>query len=113
MTTILFCSSCIALLLLIVFRTEAFIEYCRLFHLNGISFYKDFDAKRKDDASLTYIKYLRQYHNNFFIRLITCPICLSVWVGIILSILFIHFYMLPINVIFGLLLFAAIDRLLG
>ena len=113
MSAILFCSACIAMLLLIFFRTDGYVEYCRLLRLNFISFYKDFDAKHKEDFSLTYIKYLRQYHNNFFVRLVTCPVCLSVWIGIVLSILFMHFFILPINIIGGLLLFTIVDQLLG
>lgn len=102
----------IAILLLIWFRTDAWIEYCRLFHLNIISFYKDFDIKYKEDVSLTYLNYLRRYHDCFFVRLITCPICLAVWLGIIFS-LFTPFAFLPLYIIGGLLIFTIIDRLLG
>jgi hypothetical protein len=102
----------ITLILLIFFRTDAWIEYCRLFHLNIISFYKDFDIKYKEDVSLTYITYLRRYHDCFFVRLITCPICLAVWLGIIFS-LFTSITFLPLYIIGGLLLFTIIDRLLG
>lgn len=102
----------IAVLLLIWFRTEAWVEYCRLLHLDFLSFYKDFDVKYKEDVSLTYVTYLRCYHNCFFVRLITCPICLSVWLGITFS-LFTPVAFLPLYIIGGLLLFTIIDRLLG
>ena len=102
----------ISLILLIFFRTDAYIEYCRLFHLNFLSHYKDFDIKYKEDVSLTYIQYLRRYHNCFFIRLITCPICLAVWLGIIAAI-FTTVIFLPIYIVGGLLLYTIIDRLLG
>jgi len=102
----------ISILLLIWFRTDFLIEYCRLFHLNRIAFYKDFDAKYKEDVSLTYITYLRRYHDCFFVRLITCPICLAVWLGIIFS-LFTSITFLPLYIIGGLLIFTIIDRLLG
>ena len=100
----------LTLILLIWFRSDAWTEYCRLFHLDRISFYKDFNKKKELDASLDYHNYLRQYHNNFFVRLITCPICLSVWLGILLSPTLIY---APVIIIFGLLLFVIIDRLLG
>lgn len=104
--------SLVAMILLIWFRTESFIEYCRLFNLNWISFYKDYDAKKKEDAKLTYLGYLRQYHDSFFARLITCPICASIWISILLAILTLKMSIIPVVVIGGLLLFSIIDRLL-
>ena len=102
----------IALNLIIWFRTDAWLEYTRLFRLNFLSHYKDFDAKYKEDVSLTYNHYLRMYHNCFAVRLITCPICQAVWWGLGFGILT-CFAMTPIYIIFGLMLFLIIDRLLG
>lgn len=82
---ILTVSSIITLMLTVWFKTEAWLEYARLFDCDSVSFYKDFDAKRYEDASLTYHIYLRRYHNCFFTRLITCPICLSIWLGYIIG----------------------------
>jgi len=105
-------SCLIATLLLIWFRTDAWLEYTKLLRLDCLSFYRDFAAKQEHDVTLTYILYLRLHHNCFFVRLITCPICLAVWFaiccGIGTSLVFI-----PIFVIGGLLLFTTIDRLLG
>jgi len=102
----------ISIILLIWFRTDAWIEYCRIFDLNLISFYKDFDIKYNNDVSLTYLQYLRIYHNCFFIRLITCPICLTIWLGLLIS-MFTSIILLPVYVIGALLLFLIIDKLLG
>ncbi len=74
----------IAAILVIWFRTEAYVEYSKLFKLNWLSAYKDYEAKKHDDCRLNYLGYLKQYHNSFFIRLITCPICLSCWLSVIL-----------------------------
>lgn len=102
----------IALILVVWFRTEAWIEYTRLFHLNFLSHYKDFEAKKQEDVMLTYIQYLVQYHDCFFTRLITCPICQAVWWGIIFGLVTIPI-IIPVYIIGGLLLFLIIDRLLG
>lgn len=102
----------IALILLIWFRTDAWLEYTKLLRLNSLSFYKDYEEKQKDDPLLTYPIFLRRYKNCFMVRLITCPICLAVWFGMWCAI-FTSISMFPIYVIGGLLLFAAIDRLLG
>lgn len=105
-------SSIIALALLIWFRTDAWLEYTRLFHLNWLSKYKEFDAKYKEDVSLTYLHFLRRDHNCFFVRLITCPICLAVWLGII-PLIFTSVIFVPVCIVGGLLLFTVIDKLLG
>ncbi len=102
----------IALNLLMWCRTDVWIEYTKLLHLDCISFYKDYEKKLENDALLTYHIYLRRYHNSFWTRLITCPTCLAVWQGIFFGITT-SISMIPIYIIGGLLLFAVIDKLLG
>jgi hypothetical protein len=110
---LLIVSSCIvASLLLVWFRTDAYPEYCRALKLDKISFYKDFYAKLHDDVRLTYVKYLRQYHNGFFVRLITCPLCIGAWIATALSLIFTTWTIGWTAYIFGLILFAITDKLL-
>lgn len=129
----------LGLILLIWFKTDAWVEYCRLLRLDFLSFYKDFDEKQYNDVSLTYHIYLRRYHNCFFVRLITCPICLAIWLSLIywiamtiggfalfltLSFSITAFFLwvgfslgvlltVPFIILGSLLVFAIIDRLLG
>lgn len=67
MYSIFILSSIVALCLLIWFKSDAYIEYCKLFHLDMVSKYKDYYEKKKNDITLTYFGYLRQYHNNFLL----------------------------------------------
>lgn len=106
-------SSVVALVLIIWFRTEAWVEYCRLFKFNFLSFYKDYDAKKKNDVTLTYHGYLRQYHNCFQVRLLTCPICVAVWIAMMSVFLMGALAIFPIAFVGGLILFGTVDRLLG
>jgi hypothetical protein len=39
------------------------------------------------DKDILYISYLATIYNNFFIKLITCPLCLGFWINLILSII--------------------------
>lgn len=103
--------SALAMMLLIWFKTEAFVEYCRVLKLDR--FYKDYDIKKEGDARLTYLMYLRRYHDSFFIRLITCPICLSIWLSGGLAIVTWNPIVLPSVMIGGLFIYGVIDRLLG
>jgi hypothetical protein len=102
----------IALLLLIWFRTDAWLEYTKLLRLNAMSDYKGYEAAKRDDVMLTYNNFLRQKHDCFAIRLVTCPICQAVWWGIGFGLLT-HFYLAPIYIMFGLILFLVTDKLLG
>jgi len=102
----------IALILLIWFRTDGYLEYCQILHLDCISFYKDYEAKKSEDVTLKYLHYLRRDHNCFFVRLITCPICLAVWMAILPAALT-SIFLFPVFVMGGLLLFTVVDRLLG
>ena len=102
----------IALMLVVWFRTDAWLEYTRLFRADCLSHYKDFDVKLKEDIMLTYIQYLRQYHDCFFIRLITCPVCQAVWWGLIFGLITSPF-LIPVYALWGLILFLITDRLMG
>ncbi len=103
--------SCIvSIILLTWFRTSAFVEYCKLFSLTWV--YKDYELRKKEDARLTYLLTLRQYKNCFVIRLITCPICLSVWISIILSLVFSNIIFFPLIMIGGLFIYGILNKLL-
>lgn len=93
-----------------MFKTEVWVEYCKLFRLDYISKYKDYEFKKLNDISLDYIQYLRQYHDCFGIRLITCPICLGTWLGIIAGIITWSCYLIPIYIISSLLIFGIINK---
>ena len=67
------------LLLIVWFKTDGFIEYSKVFGISKWLNVDDFEDKKNNDFELTYHSYLRQYHNSFWIRLVTCPICISCW----------------------------------
>lgn len=108
----MFSITLIVVLLIIWFRTDAYIEYCRIFKLNFISCYKDYDLKKYNDVSIEYHAYLRQYHNCFFVRLITCPICLTTWMGIIVGSLMCNVWCIPLVILCSLTIYLLIDKLL-
>lgn len=70
----------ITLILLVWFKTEAFVEYSKLFHLGGVFKIKEWEIfKNTMDASTSYHTYLRFKYPNWLIKLITCPICVCMW----------------------------------
>ncbi len=102
----------ISLFLLIWFKTKAFVEYCSFFKpLKRLFKIDQFEEIQNNGGDLNYPEFLLEYYNNFFTRLISCPICLATWAGLFLSI-FNGFGLLGVNVIFGLLIYLIMGKLL-
>lgn len=77
-------SLAIAFVLIIWFKTNAFCEYLEYFHFENQFFINHYYKQRaKASSPLHYTDFLLLKNNCFFIRLITCPICLGVWLNII------------------------------
>lgn len=81
------------------FKTNAFCEYLQLLGFrNQLLINKYFKERKRLSSSLHYTEYLLLKKNCFFIRLITCPICLGVWLTVLLCAItnfdnfFINFY---------------------
>lgn len=102
----------ITLFLLIFFKTDAFIVYSKLFKVNKFFYIDEWEKfKNEKDITTTYHQYLRiKYPNGFWVKLITCPICLCVW--LCLPILFIKFYLFPIICVSSLFLYYLIIKLM-
>lgn len=87
---IIISSSFTTLILYIWLETDAFIEY-----MAAIDFIFSLLTKERNEMilkyrksqelspSLSYPEFLLSENNNFFTRLFSCPICLSVWVSLI------------------------------
>ena len=78
---VIFMAVALAMLLVIWFKKDAVVEYGRLFGLSGIMQLDAFTDMASSDPQMTYPKFLVTYWPNFLTRLISCPICLSVWLS--------------------------------
>jgi hypothetical protein len=66
------------------FNTDAFIEYCRYIRYFSYKFkVKEYLSFRDKYPNISYHAFLILNYNNFFIRLITCPSCLGVWLNFV------------------------------
>ena len=68
-------------------ETEAFVEYCTTFNLGwtmfGLVKYKE---TKETMPMVDYHTFLLMEHpDSFFIKLITCPLCLIVWIAPLVS----------------------------
>ena len=105
----------IALILLIWFKTDAFVEYFTLLGFgNQIKSDEYENKKRLEEYQLTYPRFLRMKYDTFIIKIITCPICLSVWLTFIFGIfLVVSVIVLPTLCITSLIIYGVTCKLLG
>jgi hypothetical protein len=84
MLPFLYSLSVILTILIVWFKTDAYVEYCKIFNLNFLLF-------NYNHPELTFPQYLYSQRNTlfkkpftvFYIKLITCPFCLSFWLSLI------------------------------
>ena len=112
-----FISCLVALILLIWFHTEAFLEYVTLVGGNRFFLVDDFRKKQSEagsypSAHMDYVNYLIAYHDGFFIRLITCPICFSFWLTLITCFFTGSWMLLPICNILALLIYKMVAKVI-
>jgi len=73
--------------MLVWFRTNAFVEYMVLFRLSRFFHISEYEDIRKQGYDGNYVEFLFTYFNsNFIVRLLSCPICLSFWISMLLSV---------------------------
>lgn len=68
-------------MMVVWFKTDALIDWGRLFGLYYFLKLDEFYAKRIQYApsEYNYPAFLNEKYNNFFTKLLACPICLSFW----------------------------------
>lgn len=90
----------LSVLLFLAFETNFIFEYANKLRipLYDIKSYKNIINSGGKVFYLEYIK--KAYINNFYIQLISCPICAGVWIAVVLSI-FTNILFLPSIYLFG------------
>lgn len=73
--------------LYIWFDTSAFVDWAKLFRLKFLRYDDYLEARNSALGKITASSYpdflAIKYKGNFFIKLITCPTCLAVWLNLI------------------------------
>tara|TARA_B100000676_G_C17348171_1_gene469546 strand:+ start:171 stop:521 length:351 start_codon:yes stop_codon:yes gene_type:complete len=109
----IFLISLITLVMLVWFNSDAFVEYAKL--VGGAKFFgvTEFEKQQEKTATLDYHGYLLENKNSFFIRLITCPLCFSVWISTVLTFVVTDsLWLAPTCNLIGLVLYKLISNLL-
>ena len=94
----------VCFILIIWFETNAVYEYCRAFGLGR--FFKGYTGFVETTApSTTLVEYLMIKRDCFFVRLISCPICLSVWMSVVVAIIYSSGWVFFVNFYLSLILY--------
>jgi hypothetical protein len=82
MFTVASVSLCLGYLMLVWLRTNAFVEYTTLLKMERFFHVAEYNELHKHGYGGNYVDFLVEYYNdNFFVRLSSCPVCLSFWLG--------------------------------
>jgi hypothetical protein len=108
---------CFVLTIMIVwFKSGAFVEYCNLFKLRTLLLGYD-----KDPNNLTFPQYLYVKSRSLFkcpickflVALITCPLCIAFWLSIGAACLYGTILLTPLFYVTVLISYFLIERILG
>ena len=107
-------SCLIALILLVWFNSDFVYHWGRLFWLSRLLKLHEYenDKLKNMDSPLSYPIWLKMKSDSFFIHLITCRVCLSIWLSIIISSVFSLIVFSPLLCITSLILYGTTVRLL-
>jgi hypothetical protein len=118
MLSFLVISPIIAVLLLFWYKTDFILEYGKLFRLNKFLHIDKYYEKKKFNLEMTYYQFIATNYRGFFIRLISCEICLSTWFSIIITGIFFLvtndytlFFNIPLIIILSLTYYLIIKKL--
>jgi hypothetical protein len=93
-------------------NTSVFVEYVKVLGLGAFFDIEGFEKKNEQTgASFTYPDYLCLRGNTFFTRLISCPVCLTVWVQIAILIFHWNFALLFYSIYISWILYFILTKL--
>lgn len=79
----------ITIFLFLFFETEGFLKWLEYFKVaRFLPHYKNYKEIIDSGGSVKYLIFLRKSDKNIFVQLITCPVCLSVWVSFTFALFF-------------------------
>jgi hypothetical protein len=108
---------CLALTIMVVwFKSNAFVEYAQLFNLKVLLFGYDKDPNNLTFSQYLYIKSRTLFKCSickFIIALITCPLCIAFWLSIGAACLYGTILLTPLFYITVLVSYFLLERVLG
>jgi hypothetical protein len=109
-------SALITLILIGWFKTLTLQQYSEIFNIQWLQRLLKWDEYKKEirenvKYQPTYFEYIRMRHYGYWAKMLSCPICFSVWLSIFFSILFGFVIYYPIINILSLIFYYLIEKL--
>lgn len=101
-----------SMLLFVLFNTNFIYEYARLFKLTDIKIFQEYTDHLYNNDFINFITFLG-LKNNFFCKLVSCPLCLNFWSSLFLSFLLENMYYIGIIYVMSIVLHFGISILYG
>jgi hypothetical protein len=92
----------VAIILIIWFRSDAFVQYVNFFKLGWFFWIPLYESQKEDDPLLTYPQFIKKNFNGIVPSILSCPLCFTVWLVSIFVIIFNTIVWWPIIVIIAL-----------
>ena len=111
--------SLITLMLLVWLKSDALIEWGSLFGLSKFLMIEEFYSERliqilsNEIYNYNYPSFLRSKYNNFITKLLVCPLCLSVWLSVLMCIIFSTLLAIPLVCVSSLIIYGVITKLIN
>jgi hypothetical protein len=103
-------------IMVIWFRSSAFVEYSKLFGLRILLFGYDNESNNLTFPQFLYVKtktLFKRPISKFLVSLITCPLCLGVWLSVIAAFLYGSILMIPTFYVVILFCYFLLDRIIS
>lgn len=102
------------LVLFLWYETSAFHEYLRRVPLlNKFLGFKEYDENKKYYDHCSYQEFLSIHYDNFLVKLISCPYCLSFWTSLVTTLYFTRMEFLPVIYMSSILAYLSLKKLLA
>jgi hypothetical protein len=91
--------------LIIWFKTTAFIEYAKLFNFKKMFKIDEYEKYKERMPNIDYTDFLVLKYPNFITKLIQCPFCINFWICLLLVIIYRNLILFPIIYSGGIILY--------
>jgi len=96
--------------LTILFKTEAIVEYSKLFRIDKLLKVDKYLIYKNTNPDMDFMTFLLIKYPNFITKLMSCPFCINFWIVLALSILMNSIIYLPMVYILSIVVYIILER---
>jgi hypothetical protein len=96
--------------LTILFKTEAIVEYSKLFKIDKLLKVDKYLIYKNSNPDIDFMTFLLIKYPNFITKLISCPFCINFWIVLGSSILMNNIIYLPVVYISSIVVYLILER---